>query len=396
MDGRPHFGGTEPGVSADSFTLRLAGSVPAWLTGPRADWEVTMRLRGQDSDTGISNILWAIIALVIAIILLLIYALVASLGSSSSPEPTESETATPTVSVTGGPSPAETTGVVENWSDVPPADRPPAVASPQPGEPAALQFEIWVWDLVDSGWDVEIWRNDNPAYVGGFDPVEPPHLHQAIYLVAPDGTWLKLYSLRTDVTLTISEKALDERLVWIQRLFWEEAQVVEFSLVAGTASESWSNTGFSNVAPITNQEGWFVVHDSTLSSGRQVWYGLGYAAPLNGVFFRDSGGPAVASGINPSLGAMEYYCMRVDPSAGIAIYEGYEFNAGPIATWQARLLVHDISADTWIQHDRLGPFGTPCHDDFVVTNDYYIGDANRVDQVGLHRYYFDGRPDEAV
>jgi hypothetical protein len=188
--------------------------------------------------------------------------------------------------------------------------------------------------------------------------------------------------------------------VWITRNFYEASQTVQFDLVTGTASETWADAGFANVAPTENAEGWFVYPIATLADGRMMWEGSGYGAPLNGVFFRSPGGTVMPSAVSPNLaGGYEYEpeCAGVDTDANVAIYVGYTYVEGePIVNWPARLVVHNLVADTWTVQTRLGPYGSPCHDDFDVTADYYVGLANRVDQSGLFRYYFDGRPDAAA
>lgn len=352
-------------------------------------------------DTGASTIKIALIAVSAALALLVGYAIVvAATGSDPGPSATAgspSASGDPSLEPSASPTSSDTLA----WSELPAADRPPAIANPRPGEPSAREWAPWVWDYVGSDWDVEIWGEPNPAW-NGDSPDTPPdrYLYQALYLVAPDGEHLRLYLLRTDVGLGIEAKALDERLVWITRYFYEASQTVEFDLVTGTASETWADAGFANVSPTQNANGWFVYHSATLADGRMMWEGGGYGEPLNGVFFRAPGGAITPSAVSPNLGGgldNAPFCLAVDTDANVAIYEGYAYAEGePVANWPARLVVHNLVADTWTVQTRLGPYGTPCHDDFDVTADYYVGLANRADQSGLYRYYFDGRPDQAA
>ncbi len=362
-----------------------------------------MDARTRGSDAGISAVAIALIAASAALVIVAGYIVFASLGGSD-PDPTSTVAASPSASATTSaePSPSASTSptsvLAASWVDVPAGDRPALVADPHPGEPAARQWETWVWDYVDDGWDVEIWGQPDPAAANSDDPDAHPYLYQALYLVAPDGDRFRLYALGTDNQSVIEAKALDERIVWIDRYFYEASQTVQFDLRTGTVSESWADAGFANASPTANAGGWFVYYVATLDDGRMLWEGSGFGAPLNGVFFRSPGGAITPSAVNPHLDADTEFgpvCLGADTNSNIAIYEGYAYAAGqPVANWPARLVVQNLATDTWTVLTRNGPYGTPCHDDFSATSEYYIGLANRTDQTGLYRYYYDGRPDQ--
>ncbi len=355
------------------------------------------RYRGS-RDRGFTSVQIALMVAGALLVLLAAYAIILAVGGSGS-DPEASPTATGTVSAspTSGPTPSETGTPAAAWADVPAADRPPVIANPRPGEPAAREWAPWVWDYVGTDWGVGIWGEPGPGY-NSDDPDAAQYLYQALYLVAPDGDWFRLYQLRTDVGLGVEATALDEHIVWITRYFYEADQTVQFDLDTGTASETWADAGFANAPPARNADGWFVNYVATLADGRMMWEGSGFGAPLNGVFFRSPGGAITPSTINPTLagsGEDAPVCVGVDTAASVAIYEGYSYVEGqPVANWPARLLVQNLANDTWTVQTRLGPYGTPCQDDFAVTADYYVGLATRVDQSGLYRYYFDGRPDQ--
>jgi len=357
-----------------------------------------MRSRPTRTDAGLTSLQIAFIAVGSALVLLVGYVIfllvTGSEGDSGTPTPT---TGSASPGATTDPSPTATTPAYADWADVPPGNRPPFVAG-RSGEPAAREWADWVWDLIDDAWDVEVWCDPNPGYEP-FTETGDACLYQALYLVAPDLERVRIYELRTDVMLGIEATAMDEQIVWISRYYYESVQTVQFNLADGTVDENWAHDGFTNVTAPYNQEGWFVFHSGTLPSGRMVWEGSGYAEPLRGVFFRDPGGAITPSNLSSNFGgaAGEPYCLGLDPDAGIAIYESYEYAEGqPIANWPAELVKHNVLADTWTTQSRLGPYGSPCHDDFEVTSAYYVGLANRVDQSGLYRYFFDGSPDQAV
>jgi len=360
-----------------------------------------MRSRLTRTDAGLTSLQIAFIAVGAALVLLVgyvIFFLVSGGSGGDSGTPTPTGSASP--GATTGPSPTATTPAYADWGDVPPGDRPPFIAG-RSGEPAAREWAPWVLDLVDDTWDAEIWCDPNPATNTDAPPDQTADrcLYQALYLDAPDGEKVRVFELRTDLWLTIAATAMDEGIIWIDRLYYESIQTVEFDLSSGTVDENWAHDGFTNVTAPYNQEGWFVFHSGTLSDGTMVWEGSGYAEPLHGVFFRAPGGAITPSAISPHFGgtAGEPYCLGVDPDDAIAIYESYEYAEGqPVANWPATLVKHDLQADTWTTQSRLGPYGTPCHDDFDLTPTYYVGLANRVDQSGLYRYFFDGSPDQAV
>ncbi len=350
-------------------------------------------------DTGASSVMIALIAVASALVLLIGYAVVVAVtGSDPAPSASPSPSASATSSVEPSATPTEG-GLPATWAEVPAADRPPAIAAPRPGEPPAREWAPWILDYVGADWDVEIWGEPNPAWDGD-SPSAPPdrYLYQALYLVAPDGDRFRIYVLRTDIGLGIEAKALDEHIVWITRYFYEASQTVQFDLETGTASETWADTGFANANPTQNADGWFVYYLATLTDGRMLWEGSGYGEPLNGVFFRAPGGVITPSGVNPNLsGGMDFApdCVGVDTADSVAIYVGHTYASGqPVSDWPARLVVHNLASDTWTINTRLGPYGTPCHDDFDVAASYYVGLANRTDQSGLYRYYFDGSPDQ--
>ena len=360
-----------------------------------------MRRGNGRRDSGVNSIKVALIAVASALVLVAGYAVFLVAKDSGADSTPSASGPSPSASLSASPSASPSATLPATWADVPAADRPPAVTNPRPGEPAAREWAPWVWDYFGSDWDVEIWGEPNPAWTGD-SPETPPdrYLFQALYLVAPDGDRFRLYTLRTDVGLSIEAKALDERIVWIERYFYEASQTVQFDLVSGTASETWADAGFANANPAQNANGWFVYYVDTLADGRMLWEGAGYGEPLNGVFFRAPGGVITPSGVNPNLaGGMDYPpdCVGVDTDANVAIYVGHTYASGqPVANWPARLVVHNLATDTWTVQTRLGPYGTPCHDDFDVAAGYYIGLANRADQSGLYRYYFDGSPDQPV
>jgi len=358
---------------------------------------MTSYARIRTNDRGASAVQIALIAVSVALVLLIAYA-VFVVATGSEPEAGGSSSPSATASASASPSASATPTAPASWADVDPADLPAPVADPHPGEPPSHTWDPWIWPYVDASWDVDIWCQPNPAAAAEDFPVSDACLFQALYLVAPDGARFRLYSLRTDVGLGIEAKALDEHVVWIVRYFYEAAQTVQFDLLTGTASETWADAGFSNVSPTQNANGWFVFYEGTLADGRMLWEGSGYGEPLNGVFFRAPGGAITPSAISPSLGGGYDFapdCVGVDTDVNLAIYTGYSYVSGqPVANWPARLLVHDLTTDTWNELTRLGPYGTPCHDDFNATATYYIGLANRVDQSGLFRYFFDGSPDQ--
>jgi hypothetical protein len=357
-----------------------------------------MRSRRNRTDAGLTSLQIAVIAASAALLALVVY-LVATLvfGDSKGAPVTPSES--PSGGASASASPTVTPGPT-SWADVASEDRPPFLPG-RPGEPTAREWAPWVLDLIDETWGVEIWCDPNPASNPDApeDQTSDRCLYQALYVVAPDGERLRIYELRTDILLGIEATAMDERVVWIARYFYEAQQTVELDLATGTGDESWAHDGFSNVSAESNQDGWFVYYADTLPDGRMIWSGSDYGTPLNGVFFRDSGGLITPSSLSPNFfgDAGEPWCVGVDPDAGVAIYESYEFAEGePVANWPARLVKHDLQTDTWTIINRLGPYGEPCHDAFEVTPTYYVGQANRADQQGLYRYYFDGSADQLV
>lgn len=320
------------------------------------------------------------------------YALYASLSGDTAAAPQ------PGASLTDGPEPNPTDHVLvgsEAWVALPEAERPPMATGQDPREPAARVMEPWVWDYVDDGWSVEVASEVDPWEGTVANPF------QAIFLKAPDGDYLRLFTLRTDIGISVVRFLPEERIVFLYRVYYEETQTVEFDLVTGTVREDWAAPGFSNVTNADyNKQGWFVYFEGTLPDGRDVWSGSGYGEPLNGVFFRAPGGAITPSDINPALAAEGYdfqpYCMGVDPVAAVAIYTANGYLEGPVSTWPARLLVHDLVADTWSETERTGPYPAPCTEEFYVGDGFYVGYQSTVDQEGLFRAYFDGRPDAAV
>ncbi len=349
-------------------------------------------------DGGLTSIQIAFIAVAVALLLVIGYAVYAATSGGGDPTASSSPTASSTSSAepSSGPSASETAGVPATWADVDPADLPAMVADPQPGEPPARAWAGWIASYVDATWDFETWGKDNPSYTdyGSGDPF----LYQALYVVAPTGERFRVHVLPNDVNAQIAVTAPDEGVAWVIYYGYEEFQTVQYTLATDTIDTTWAHDGFTNVSATDNQNGWFVDYLATLSDGRMMWEGGGFGGPINGVFFRAPGGAITASAINPNLGGgYEYapYCVGVATNVNLAIYEGYTFAEGqPVANWPARLLIHDLATDTWQVRTRLGPYGSPCHDDFSATATYYIGYANRVDQMGLFRYYFDGSPDQ--
>ena len=359
-----------------------------------------MRIHNPRNDAGLAAVQIALMVAIAALVGIIIFAIITLVGGGSDDDPTPS--VSPTTSAVASTPIATATdtagpGLPATWAEVAAEDLPSTYAL-RAGEPNARSWDDSLWRYVDGDWDVEIWGDPAPDAEPYTD--DDQYLYQALYLVSPDGMRFKAYNLRTDIGLYVEATAMDELVVWIGRVYWEATQTVEFNLTAGTASETWATAGFSNVTAADNEDGWFVYHVDTLADGRMVWEGSGFGEPLNGVFFRAPGGVITSSAVSPNLRAgFDYapFCVGLDVANEIAIYEGYTYAEGqPIANWPARLVIHDLGDDTWSELTRLGPYGSPCHDDFDVTATYYVGLANRVDQSGLYRYYFDGSPDQAV
>jgi hypothetical protein len=328
---------------------------------------------------------------------LVVSGLAACTPPAAEPEPTPSsaQTATPTAAPTVELSPGEA------WLALPADERPPLLTGQDPREPLAREMQDSVWDYVDDSWSLEIVREIN----GDVDQPDPPIADpfQTLFLVAPDGDYLRLFDLRTDIPVFVEHFSSTERLGFLTRLFYaEERQTVQFDLVTGKASETWAASGFA-ADDVTHRDGWFVGYEATLPDGREVWSGFGYGAPITGVFFRKPGAGITPSEVGSALRAAQlvgydyegYTCMGIDVEDAIAVYSAVYY-AWETESFTSSFVVHDLGSDTWTQADRVGLLPTACHEEFDVTTDYWVGAGDSVDQQGLFRVYFDGRPDEPV
>jgi hypothetical protein len=256
-------------------------------------------------------------------------------------------------------------------------------------------MQDWVWDYVDDSWSLEIVREIDNQYDPEPVPVVDPF--QTLFLVSPDGDYLRLFELRIDIYVGVMHFSPSERLAFLIRYFYEDSQVVQFDLVSGVVNETWAASGFPT-EDTSHAAGWFVQYEATLPDGREVWDGFGYGTPIEGVIFRTPGGGVVPSAIGPTLRTADgdgFFCMGIDVEDATAVYSAQNY-AWETETWTASFIVHDLVADTWTQVDRDGFMPTSCHEGFDVTPDYWVGLGNSVEQEGLYRVYIDGRPDEPI
>ena len=125
----------------------------------------------------------------------------------------------------------------ESWSDLTEDERPPMLTGQDPREPVAREMQDWVWDHVDDTWSIEIIREIN----GDVDPPDPlvADPFQTLFLLAPDGDYLRLFDLRTDIPVLVEHFSPVDRLGFLTRLFYaEDRQTVQLDLVTGEAGES--------------------------------------------------------------------------------------------------------------------------------------------------------------
>lgn len=289
----------------------------------------------------------------------------------------------------------------ESWADLTEDERPPMLTNQDPREPHAREMQDWVWDYVDDSWSLEIVREIN----GDVDQPDPLVVDpiQTLFLVAPDGDYLRLYDLRVDIPVLVQHFSAVDRLGFLTRVFYaEDLQTVQFNLLTGDASETWAASAFA-ADDTSHRDGWFVLYEATLSDGREVWTGSGYGYPITGVFFRTPGEGITASGVAAALRAAQgggngdegFWCLGIDVEDATAVYSATNY-AWETEVWRSSFLVHDLAADTWSQTDRAGFLPTACHEAFDVTPDHWVGLGDSVEQQGLFRVYFDGRPDQSI
>jgi hypothetical protein len=263
-------------------------------------------------------------------------------------------------------------------------------------EPTAREMQSWVWDYVDDTWSLDIVRAIDDQYDP--EPVPVVNPFQTLFLVSPDGEYFRLFDLRTDIGIYVEFFSPSDRLGFLNRVFYEEFQVVQMDLVSGAVSETWAAPGFP-ATDTGHADGWFVNYNATLPDGREVWTGEGYGSPIVGVFFRTPGGGITSSAIGPTLRAgvagEGYYCMGIDVADSTAVYDAqiYEWTTD---TWSAHFIVHYLTSDTWAYTGRVGFMPTACHPNFDVTATYWVGLGTSVEQSGLYRVYLDGSPDQPI
>lgn len=279
-----------------------------------------------------------------------------SITQSPSPSPKPSEvTPTPKTTIEAAP---------ESWEDVPESDRPAYRTDLHADLPRARAMEDWIWQYVDDSWDLEARYSGQPGNLSA----------QSLFLFAPDGEVLHLFTLRIDVVVAIGHWDLDQRIAWLERHEGGDGfEVVQMDLREGTLTPNWAG----EAAPERQRtdDGLLSVrHLGVSPGGNEVWATVSYFAPPYPVMLRDEERGFVESPAVPWLEqrwADGWGDRSGDPSAeswisddlSLVVYEVLEVGMDDDGGWirgDSRWLWHDIVTGSTMEVEPRLPDGQAC------------------------------------
>lgn len=271
----------------------------------------------------------------------------------------------PTVSATPSPSPTATAAVEGCvWDALADEERPPLLEDEPVGLPAAREMTAETWECVDATWTVEARTADDQGAVPGTSA-------QAMYLVAPDGDLLKLFSLRTDIGVQVLESDVEARLAWTARVTGADTyQVVQVELETGLVIEDWGGDAIPELQR-TDREGIdAVVSVAPLGereAGSTLWGGYSYRDTVQSLFWRDAADAFRAIGAQRAIdGLVDQGAVNGVGEPGVELWVDQDLTAAVVlaqridedgaslgGTWVAI----DLVTDEWSLEEASLPAG---------------------------------------
>ncbi len=260
-----------------------------------------------------------------------------TLSQSPAPSTTPSQVA-PTPEVSSEPA-------AETWDEVEKADRPPFLADLHSDLPRARAMEDWVWQYVDNDWKLETRTSGEPGSLNA----------QGLFLFAPDGDVLHLFTLRIDVVLAVGHWDVDQQIAWLERHEGGDGfLVVQMDLRDGSLERDWA--GGAEPHGSWTEDGLLSLrYIGDAPSGPEVWALVTYFAPSMPVMLRDAEGR-----FSPSP-AMDWFEQRTAEGLrdrnGNAMAESWvadDFSTAVYAVLEAEWTQQDgwIRGDSrWLWHD---------------------------------------------